>query len=317
MDCSLPGSSVLGTHLAKIRVNPSLGDCVLSLRGATHAAETFGVASVKMIPKSRTPRVVCWQLLLWGSFRQPYSLLRSLAMETEQGCGWRGYPISAALTADFVPEVGVHSGLALSPLLSPLFPLLSPLFPLRPRSFLSCPRSFLSVPTLSSWCHLNFPSSFHPRISFALPGNCYSQISRTSPKTSLRSRLYLCSQDDSQKVGQREAQSSPLGLSYLDRRRSLRWAKVCFHYLIRRIFVTKTLLGDFSKEFLFLIFKLLFKFQYQIINRYNFSEHLQRGHLQDLALRTMCYYKELCHFERYFRPADQILAYFSWLNSTD
>lgn len=186
-----------------------------------------------------------------------------------------------------------------------------------PRSFLSCPRSFLSVPTLSSWCHLNFPSSFHPRISFSLPGNCYSQISRTSPKMSLRSRLYLCSQDDSQKVGQREAQLSPLGLSYLDRQRSLRWAKVCFHYLIRRIFVTKTLLGDFSKEFLFLIFKLLFKFQYQIINRYNFSEHLQRGHLQDLALRTMCYYKELCHFERYFRPADQILAYFSWLNSTD
>ena len=44
-------------------------------------------------------------------------------METEQGCGWRGYLISAALTADFVPEVGVHSGLALSPLLSPLFPL--------------------------------------------------------------------------------------------------------------------------------------------------------------------------------------------------
>ena len=69
--------------------------------------------------------------------------------------------------------------------------------------------------------------------------------------------------------------------------------------------------SEFSKEFLFLICKLLFKFQYQIINRYNFSEHLQRGHLQDLAQRTMHYYKELCHFQRYFRPVDQILAYLS------
>ena len=283
MGCSLPGSSVLGTHLAKIRVNPRLGDCVLSLRGATHAAEAFGVASVKMIPKSRTLRVVCWQL--------------TALFTTEAPC--RGD--RAGLWLAGVSHLsGSHCWLCTRSW-GPQWP-----------CFVSSP-----VPALSSWCHLNFASSFHPRISFSLPGNCYSQSSRTSPTTSLRSRLYLCSQEDSQKVGRREAQSSPLGLSYLDRRRSLRWAKVCFHYLIRRIFVTKTLLGDFSKEFLFLIFKLLFKFQYQIINRYNFSEHLQRGHLQDLAQRTMCYYKELCHFERYFRPADQILAYFSWLNSTD
>lgn len=175
----------------------------------------------------------------------------------------------------------------------------------------------LPFPALYSWSRLSFASSFHPRVSFSLPWNCYSQTSQTSPTTGLWSRLYPCSQDDSQQVERREAQTSLLGLPYLDRRRLLRWAKVCFRYFIRRIFVTKTLQSDFSREFLFLIFKLLFKFQYQIINRYNFSEHLQRGHLQDLAQRTMCYYKELCHFERYFRPVDQILAYFSWLNSTD
>ena len=140
----------------------------------------------------------------WGPF--PWRQSRAVA--------GRGRPLSAALTADFVPEVGVHCGLASSPLLSP---------------------------ALSFWSHLNFASSFHPRISFSLPENCYSQTSRTSPMMSLRSRLYPCSQDDSQKVGRREAQTSPLGLSYLDRWRSLRWTKVCFHYLVHRIFVTKTL----------------------------------------------------------------------------
>lgn len=67
--------------------------------------------------------------------------------------------------------------------------------------------------------------------------------------------------------------------------------------------------NEFSQEFLLLIYKLLFIFQYQITNRYHFSEHLQRGHLQHLAQRAICYYKELCHFQRYFRPVDQILTF--------
>lgn len=72
--------------------------------------------------------------------------------------------------------------------------------------------------------------------------------------------------------------------------------------------IIKAMQSEFSKEFLFLICKLLCTFLYQIINRYNFSEHLQRGHLQDLAQRAMCYYKELCHFQRNFRLVDQILT---------
>ena len=254
----LPGPSVLGVLQTKImRVNPRLGDCVLGLRGDTRVAEAFGVASVEMIPKGRAPG---WLLTAAaaGSSRRPCSLLRPRPMEAERGCGWPGCPISAALAADQYPKLG-------SPVAS-LFS--SPV----PCSLL------LEPPQLSS--------SFHPRISFSLPGNCCSQISQTSPTAGLWSRLHPCSQDESQQVERREAQTSPPGLPYLDRRRLLRWAKVCFHNFIHRIFVTKTLQSDFSREFLFLIFKLLFKFQYQIINRYNFSEHLQRGHLQDLAQKN-------------------------------
>ena len=112
MDCSLPGSSVLGVLQTKImRVNPRLCDCVLGLRGDTRVVEAFGVASVEMIPKSRAPG---WLLTAaaGGSARRPYSLLRPRPMEAERGCGWPGCPISAVLAADSVPEVGVHRGLA-------------------------------------------------------------------------------------------------------------------------------------------------------------------------------------------------------------
>lgn len=134
----------------------------------------------------------------------------------------------------FVPEVGVHCGLTSSPLLSRLFPF----------------GATLTLLLLST-----------PESSFSLPENCYSQTSRTSPMMSLRSWLYPCSQDDSQKSWTKRGTDISTGSFLFRQTKVAQMDQSVFSLFDSQNFLLPKLYEfDFSKEFIFLIFKLLFKF---------------------------------------------------------